>query len=703
MRRPRPRGIPALRLGGLSMLSFLRAPLPAAALAALVLIPLLYSGLYLWSFWDPFGRMDQLPVALVDEDRPVEVGGEELDAGGALADELVEGGDLDWNLVDAQEAEQGLREGRYYVSLRIPEDFSERLASPSRDDATPVPAMLEAHYDDSNGYIVRSLMRSAFTEVQNAAASSAIADYLDEIFLGFNDIHEATREAADGAAELADGAGTAKDGSGELASGASEAAAGSGDLSSGLGTLYSGSQELADGATSASDQVSAATDELDAIADTYIPLLRDNAPEIETAADAVSTAASNLSSALGDLPTGTRSRVADLQDDHQALQEYVTAHPELREDPALKEAVDGLLSSADEAVSQATAFDDYVQGHAADISDIAEQADTVSGIAADIADAAPTLADDAEAARDKVDALDAGLTELAQGSRDLRDGLADAYDGSADLGEGLSALEEGAVRLDDGIGELSDGSATLSDGLADGVEQVPTYDDASRAEHGDMMSSPVRLSSDIDNEAPDYGTGFAPFFLPLSLWVGAMVTYMVLPAVSGRALAANAPAWRIALANWSPALVIGVAQTLVMLAALRVGLGLDAARWPGLVGVLALTAATFTAVVYWANVRFNAAGRIVALVLLMLQLTSAGGTYPIETSHGFFQAIAPFLPMSWVVAATRHLISGGDLTVVWQACGVLGAYLAGALLLTWRSVAGRRVWTMARLHPDLKL
>ncbi len=157
------------------------------------------------------------------------------------------------------------------------------------------------------------------------------------------------------------------------------------------------------------------------------------------------------------------------------------------------------------------------------------------------------------------------------------------------------------------------------------------------------MADPVRLASQDLHKAPNYGTGFAPYFIPLSLWVGAMVAYMLIAPMNRRALAAGASAWRIALAGWLPVVAIGVLQTVALMSVLHWAVGLEMARAAGTVGFLFLVTACFAAIVQWLNARFGAAGRILVLALLMLQLTSAGGTYPVQTSPGLLQR-APPLP-----------------------------------------------------------
>ncbi|MFD6951145.1 hypothetical protein A6A08_13580 [Nocardiopsis sp. TSRI0078] len=685
------------RIGLLTVRSFLRSPLPAAALAALLLIPLLYSGMYLWSFWDPFGRMEHLPVALVNEDRPVEVEGREVSAGDGLADTLLEGGDLDWHLVDAEEAARGVGDGTYYVSLTIPPDFSADLASPSRDRESPTPATLEAHYNDSNSFVVRQLAGSAFGEVRDAAAASAVGDYLDEIFLGFNEIHDRTEEAADGADELSGGAGDAEEGSGELSFGLGEAHTGAGELSGGLSELYTGSQELADGAATASEEVSAKVDELDELADEALPRLEEDIPAIQEYAESAAEVTGALSTALAELPETDTEALSGLDG---RLEAYLEEHPDLEtEDPRLYTLLSDLRGAVDTALSTAG----FVEDHRDGIESAAGDAAALSEDAAALSEDLPDMVGEAEDARDKVDELDEGLAELATGSALLRDGLEDAVGGADDLDAGLGELSGGADELHEGLGDLAAGSGELTEGLEEGVDRVPSYSDEGRTDAADAMSRPVRLDSAVSNEAPDYGTGFAPFFVPLSLWVGAMVVFMVLPPLSSRALASSAPSWRVALAGRVVPLLLGVGQVLVMMAALHLLLGLEVRDWPLLIAFLVLTAAAFAATVQYLNVRLGAAGRVAALALLVLQLTSAGGTYPIETSPAFFQAVGPFLPLHWAVGALRRLVGGGDMALVWSAFGVMSLWLLVPLVLTWWTVERKRVWTMGALHPALKL
>ncbi|GII75297.1 membrane protein [Sphaerisporangium rufum] len=751
MSRPHP-----LRLGRLELRRFTRSRLTRAALAAVVLLPLLYAGLYLWSFWDPQNRLDRIPVALVVADRPVTVDGRPLHAGADLAGELRDREVFAWHQVDAAQADRGVRDGTYYLSLTIPADFSADLASPDRA-GKPVPAELGVRVDTGRSYIMRSISDAVFAEVRDSAARGAVRGYLDKIFLSFGDLHDATAEAAGGADRLSDGAaaagegaatlddglGTARQGSRRLAAGAHTAHQGTASLAGGLATarqgtetlrrglatLDKGAADLAAGNAKAYQEVHAHSGKINDAADRYVPVLNRDGERIRQGALAVARGADQVADGLGTLPAQVTADAGRTRRDLGAVESWLDAHPDA--DPELRTLVRRAAGSGQDLATGAGRLQDRLQARDAALDELRRSARTVADSARELAAAAPKLGDRLEAARDAYNRLDDGLARLAKGSAELSEGTGTASAAAGRLGtglttlaggadrldSGLAALDQGAGRLDSGLGtlqdgagrldrglvKLADGSKELADRLDDGAGRIPDYSAAGRDARTGMMSDPVRLHDEVDNEVPNYGTGFAPFFVPLALWVGAMVVYMVLRPLNPRLLAGSAPAWRIALAGWLPGVALGLLQVAVLLGVTGLGLGLHAVNWAGMAGLLALTVTAFLAIVQAVNALAGPPGRVLVLALLMLQLTSAGGTYPIETSPGFFQAISPWLPMSWVVRALRRLISGGDAAVVWQACGVLTAFTALGLALTVLAARRGRTWTMRRLHPELSL
>ncbi|MFG3658873.1 YhgE/Pip family protein [Streptomyces sp. NPDC047706] len=690
------------RLAALELRRFGRGKLPRAALVALLLLPLLYGALYLWSFWDPYGRLDRLPVALVNDDRGATADGKKVEAGDDIVAGLRDSEVFDWHEVSAEDARAGVEDGTYYLSLTMPADFSERIASSSGD--SPETGALQVRTNDANNYIVGQISRTVFSEVRTAASTKASRSFLDRIFISFSDIHGETVKAAGGADQLKSGIGTAEKGSKDLADGLKEAKDGSGDLSSGLTKLTTGASDLKDGSAQVSQGTQTLADQVNGIADKLGPFLQENERTIgDTAvlvADSSAAIRDNLDALVKRAPAAATGA-------HLASDALSDIHKRRCETPVLPDAACSDLEKAmDSAADVATIADDLntvISGYDDDMDALDGHLATLEQQARELAKDAPHLSEDLDEAVAKINKLNEGAGKVAKGAKALHTGLGTARTGAVDLDTGVGELKTGADDLSGGMFKLVDGSVKLANGLHDGAEQIPDYDRRERDARTEIMADPVQLASKSLYEAPNYGTGFAPYFIPLSLWVGAMVAYMLIAPLNRRALATGASAWRIALAGWLPVLAIGVLQTVALMAVLHWAVGLEMVRAAGTVGFLFLVTACFAAIVQWLNARFGAAGRILVLALLMLQLTSAGGTYPVQTSPGFFNALHPFLPMSYVVEALRRLITGGGLGPVWHACVVLAAFTVGALALTALSARRRQVWTLDRLHPELSL
>ncbi|MGV4924304.1 YhgE/Pip domain-containing protein [Streptomyces sp. BHT-5-2] len=731
------------KLAALELKRFGRGKLPRAALAALLLLPLLYGALYLCSFWDPYSRLDRIPVALVDEDRGADVGGQHLSAGAGIVAGLRDSHTFDWHQVDAEEAGRGVEDGTYFLSLSIPRDFSRRLASSSGDH--PETGALKVRTNDANNYIVGQISRTVFSEVRAAASAKASRTFLDKIFVSFSTLHGKTEQAADGAdrlkdgigqaedgaGRLADGLGTAKNGSARLAGGLGDLDAGAGrlsrggaDLAKGAGVAAEGSRQLADGSGQVAQGTQQLADTVNGVVGKVGPFVRAHGKEIGEAARLVADGAQAVRDHLDKLPAAasTGARLS------RGISDHLAAYYRLRCGTGLDLAADcaelkQLTEQADAAAGTAEEVSGYVHDQK-NLDRLGRDLDTLHSLASELAAHGPTLGADMDAAVRKINDLNegahevsagarqlaagnaqlaAGADRLGTGARQLHDGTGRAAAGMTDLDAGVGRLKDGARTLDGGMFKLSDGSAQLAGGLHDGARQIPDYDRQDRDARTLVMSDPVQLASGSAHKAPNYGTGFAPYFIPLSLWVGAMVAYMLIPPLNRRALAMGAPSWRVALSGWLPVFGIGVLQTAALMAVLHFALGLQMARAAGTIGFLILVTGCFSALVQWLNAKFGPAGRILVLALLMLQLTSAGGTYPVQTSPGFFGAVHPFLPMSYVVEGLRRLITGGDLAPVWQGGAVLLAFTLGGLALTALAARGRQVVRMKDLHPELSL
>ncbi|MEU8969616.1 YhgE/Pip domain-containing protein [Streptomyces monashensis] len=690
------------RLAALELRRFGRGKLPRAALVALLVLPLLYGALYLWSFWDPYGRLDRIPVALVNDDKGATAGGKKITAGDDIVAGLHDSRTFDWHEVSDAEARAGVENGTYYLSLTMPADFSRRIASSSGD--APETGALRVRTNDANNYIVGQISRTVFNEVRSAASAKASRTFLDKIFVSFSDIHGKTVTAAEGADRLNTGIGKAEKGSKDLADGLRDAKTGSGSLAEGLTKLNTGAGDLQSGSRQVADGTQELADKVNGVHDKAGPFLKDNEKTIGDTARLVSDSAKTVKDNLDVLMKLAPVADKTAHGSSDVLDEVYRARCEtgVLPDPVcpdLKRA----RTAADEVTKVADDLDTLVADQDGDLKTMRANLGTLQKQADALAARAPHLSEDVDDAVRKIDELNDGAQKVAAGAKKLHAGLGTAQSGADTLDQGIGTAATGARTLNGGMYKLSDGSDRLAGGLHDGAKKIPDYDKHQRDARTGVMADPVQLASQDLHKAPNYGTGFAPYFIPLSLWVGAMVAYMLIQPLNRRALAAGSPAWRIALAGWLPVVAVGVLQVAALMAVLHWAIGLQMLHAAGTVGFLFLVTACFGAIVQWLNARFGAAGRILVLALLMLQLTSAGGTYPVQTSPGFFNAIHPFLPMSYIVEALRRLITGGGLGPVWQACAVLAAFTAGALALTAVAARRRQVWTLDRLHPELSL
>jgi putative membrane protein len=293
--------------------------------------------------------------------------------------------------------------------------------------------------------------------------------------------------------------------------------------------------------------------------------------------------------------------------------------------------------------------------------------------------------------------LNAKLNQLRSGAQQLASG-------NAELASGIAKLDTGAGQLKSGTTQLRSGSAELATKLADGAGQVPDWTPAQKEAIADTIGGPVHLQNSAENAAPNFGTGMAPFFITLALFFGALVLWMVLRPLQNRPIAAEVLAIRVVLASYVPAAVIGIFQAIILYCVVRFALGMQVAHPVAMLGFMMLISCTFVAATQAINAFVGpAVGRVLLMALLMLQLVSAGGMYPVETTSRPFQAFHNYDPMTYGVNGLRQLILGGIDHRLWQAIITLLVIWVGALTISSLSARRNRLWNIIRLMPAIKM
>ena len=590
------------------------------------------------------------------------------------------------------------------------------------------------------------------------SGAAKLADGASGLKDGSSTLASAAASASDGAAKLKDGSATLAEGTASLKSGSAAVAKGANDLASGIHQMRTGMDQagirelpaelnamctrLHETDTSAGSGDFGRDLSNTVVSATAQKMRAQLAPLVE-AGTLTQEQADQLVAAVDS--EETKNEVAELN--QKALQSHLATRDAAAADAlsklsALKSShciSDGSSSTAvkiQTLVAGVDSLDSGASSLAKGASSVADGAARVDAGASSLASGSASLADGnskiasgasslasgsatlsggASELKEGTDSLKSGTAELKDGSgtlaqkeqsavegqQKLADGANELKDGASQLSDGTAKLSDGSAQLNDGASELKDGTSSLESGLASGVKQVPSLAPTDQAKVADTMSNPVTLSHDSLASARNYGEGMGPFFMCLALWIGGLMLVQTLRVMNNRALASHAPSIRVMLGSWMPFGLVGIAQATLMFAAIKFGLGFEMAH-PWLVWLfLCYVALVFTGFIHGLTVILGAPGKLVALVILILQLITAGGTMPYETLPESIRWMHDFFPMGYAVAGTRRLAYGINESSLWGIMLVLTLWGLAGLVLGYIGTRRDRTWSLKKLAPEI--
>ncbi|PEQ45857.1 phage infection protein [Bacillus thuringiensis] len=310
---------------------------------------------------------------------------------------------------------------------------------------------------------------------------------------------------------------------------------------------------------------------------------------------------------------------------------------------------------------------------------------TLSAGANQMAGGVNQLADGSSQVTGGLGTLSVGANQMAGGVNQLADGSNQVTTGLGTLNGGLNKMSTGSTQLIDGVNKLADGSGKVTDGLVkvndgsgelaeklgEGAEKTGEVKGTDKTY--DMFASPVKVKTEKMAEVPNYGTGFTPYFLSLGLFVGALLLSIVYPLRDTVGVPKSGFSWFIS--KFGVLLSVGIIQAIVADVILLFGLGVEVQSIPYFILFSIVTSLAFIALIQCLVTAFGDAGRFIAIITLIMQLTTSAGTFPLELIPKFLQPFNAWLPMTYSVSGLKAVVSSGDFDFMWQNIGMLMIFI----------------------------
>ncbi|GGE75028.1 YhgE/Pip domain-containing protein [Priestia taiwanensis] len=701
-----------LKLLGNEFLAICRNRKLLVPIIAVLMVPVLYSGMFLGAFWDPYERLDQLPVAVVNMDEGATLDSKDLHIGDELVEKLKEEEEgFKWDFVDLDTAQKGLEHEKYYMMIKIPKNFSQNATT--LKDNTPQHLELEYIPNESYNFLSSQIGSTAILKIKEKLSKTVTETYAEEIFDKIAEAGDGIQKAADGSKDLDEGVMKLQDGSGQVTDGAVQVRDGATELKNGAIELKDGVTELKDGATQLKDGAGQVKDGLVELHSKTAQLndgvQRKLAPGANQLAQGLAKLEKEVIEGKSESNKKIESKKAEIEELTKGInklyaglntldlsidsleqkisranipaaekQEYII---EIKKLAGLSK---GLNEGAEQVVGQ-----DIPKQVAGALKEIEQkQVSLLEGIgklkkgSTDLSNGLKGMASQTPQLVAGVGQLKDGSIELADGSIRLADGSTKLADGSIRLADGSTKLADGSIKVADGSTQVTDGLATakdgtskLSTGLAEGAEKSgEVQGDQKKYE---MLASPVDVKEEKYTPVPNYGTGFAPYFLSLGLFVGALLISIVFPLRESAGTPTSGFSWFIS--KFGVLLFVGIAQALISVAILLFVLGIEVQSVPLFILFSIITSLAFLTLVQFLVTALGDTGRFVAIIILILQLTTSAGTFPLELIPEWLQAFNAWLPMTYSVAGLKAVISSGDFSFMWENAQLLFIFIALAM------------------------
>ena len=587
-------------------------------LAAVLIIPFMYSFFYLKAYWNPYGKgnIDNIPVAVINADKG--------DKGESLVNSIKDKKKLKLSVVSTKKATKGLYDGDYYAVITIPEDFTSNMESASSTNKKH--ALITYSPNQKSNFLASQIINNVVNVVEKnldnevnstivkklSETVESVPEKLDTISDGFTELKQGTSKLAEGSKTLNDGTTSLAENYAKFNNGVKSVKEGTDTLSNAteqFNTLNSSLNELVGGVSTLKSGSAKFTVGLNS----YVDLINGMLEQSKTNSAILTTPIVNL-------------KVETCTDGSPMYN--VTSCQTF-----------SYIISSNSNITATTTMIDYIQlsgttlkaGNKQVNDGLTELNTKVSGLSC----------------------VGEKITTLQNGIKTLNAGVTTLYNSSLQIQSGINTLNTGANTLTNGIMTLDNSVKSAKDELDSNIET--TKKEVKKVSGlSNYSKEPVKIKTKEVNKVSSYGTAFSPFFISIALWVGSLMMFIVL-------YYDKAERFGVLGINSTKRLKRTLSyHLLATLAAIVLGLTLQLLLDFTITNVflyyiaIIITSNAFMAIVEFLIGNFSDIGKFIALIILVLQLAAAGGTFPIETVTKGFRWMYNFLPMTYTVKLLRE-------------------------------------------------
>ena len=664
------------KIFGKDIMGLVKNILAMVIAVGLCFLPALYAWFNIYANWDPYGNTGNVNIAVANLDEGWKnESGEELNMGDGIVESLKAKDTIGWKFVDTkEEALDGVRSGNYYAALVIDEKFTYGMYNGVAENISN--PKITYYVNDKKNAVATKITDSAATTVKSSINKEFLQVLAEKVFEETNEfssemsqkdtVNKFVSKLEDVSAKVSAETGNAlNDGQDKISDGQDKLQQSRDDLSSTQGSFNEFSTDISDTMSSVQLALSNISSQLDsADLDTDAAVLQSDIKEISASATALHDSIDSLAGKMKDVAADkidAQTPSADLVDNNlqimldrsQSIIDNLSAASASDTTAQTTEALLGVISKLSTTVQSINdTYQNQVVPQINDmISSMSDTLDSVDSMLTNLSSTAGTMSEVFTGVGDTIDVLNTSMTQLK--------GVITAADDK--IQDTLTKLKEASED------EKMDIIINL---LSGDPEKLSTF-----------FAEPVQVSDHYIYEIANYGSGVAPFYTTLAIWVGMTILVSLVKVNADTKGLKNPKPSQLYFGRYLIFFVLSQIQTTIIvlgdLFLLKIQCPHPFAFW----ATASITSLTFSLLIYSYTIAFGDIGKAFAVVIMVIQIAGSGGTYPIEALPSFFKAVYIFFPFPYAINGMRECIGGMYENTLAQCYGILGLFCLEGLIV----------------------